>query len=979
MADLTDNNQPEAGDDSVVLQPETFNLMGEQPVVAADPMAVAEPMAVADPMAAEQPMAVAEPMAAPAAPTESYDLKVADLDINDSEMQKPHTGFSKRMWLIIAGVVGLLAVIVFLAFSFFTDTGLFKGVVTNINSNSPTYVKMTFANGKETMRIDEGTQDLSINFALHQFTANMQVLVSFIVTNNTCETAYDEALIIGPRVTRPDIDECKNMPVRLDKTISIDANGDFTSNDPIIFPIGNAVPGDYFLVAQIDASNLANQTLNKLQVLPGTLPKEAIVVAPTDPTINRPITDKLKSGKEPICSAEKISEYQQVVNLIDAITTQKNNTSGIGHTFLADINQQIDTVYNEATAKEFQLTNDNYNDSQFLGQLLISLNNQQITLGAENQECAAAYGAIVVVDTAPQQDLQALIQTPSNPTPDTDTSIAQIFERRNPIVGNTVKANILFDPVTKVQNLNYFDESKKLLIKTIRFTIVAAPPAEVQTPVLTIDKTVLSETTANGGTMEVLTVTVANDRFRSESSPQDSFFTFTIDDVETVIPFTFELSDANHLAFTFKPENHEAADNVNKIKIHAKTAAFGQYTDTADIISPEFAFNFTDPPDSQNEGFSADQVTNDISLDLARDTFDNTHTDEISVIYDIDMGYPDAAKAKVDLCLFANSDNTETFFRDGPTATTFCLERAKEITFTDTVHHDASLKLNGHIDNDTTKNKLVNGDYTLALRVHDVVDAADSSVSSQSFPATDSFTVNFTDAQVPQPTITLDVNPATITTTDDPSVATYEFDVKNPAATRATVDLFLYKDNAAQSLLYVQTDKVLELTEGRYTIIGDNTNTDSMRYLYGTDDNTRLGDKLVNGTYKLRLVVKKVDNVAITPVLFDDASVAIDFDSTPPENTVPTPPENTVPQDPITVVEPPVITIPTTTVVQNEQVVTTTTTPAPRETRPSGPDAQANLIGAPTVQGETGPGMLLYPFMAGGSYLLARRRRRKQR
>ncbi|PJC38025.1 hypothetical protein CO045_02465, partial [Candidatus Peregrinibacteria bacterium CG_4_9_14_0_2_um_filter_41_14] len=89
MADLTDNNQPEAGDDSVVLQPETFNLMGEQPVVAADPMAVAEPMAVADPMAAEQPMAVAEPMAAPAAPTESYDLKVADLDINDSEMQKP--------------------------------------------------------------------------------------------------------------------------------------------------------------------------------------------------------------------------------------------------------------------------------------------------------------------------------------------------------------------------------------------------------------------------------------------------------------------------------------------------------------------------------------------------------------------------------------------------------------------------------------------------------------------------------------------------------------------------------------------------------------------------------------------------------------------------------------------------------------------------------------------------------------------------
>ncbi|PIQ79724.1 hypothetical protein COV81_01100, partial [Candidatus Peregrinibacteria bacterium CG11_big_fil_rev_8_21_14_0_20_41_10] len=179
---------------------------------------------------------------------------------------------------------------------------------------------------------------------------------------------------------------------------------------------------------------------------------------------------------------------------------------------MADINQQIDTVYNEATAKEFQLTNDNYNDSQFLGQLLISLNNQQITLGAENQECAAAYGAIVVVDTAPQQDLQALIQTPSNPTPDTDTSIAQIFERRNPIVGNTVEANILFDPVTKVQNLNYFDESKKLLIKTIRFTIVAAPPAEVQTPVLTIDKTVLSETTANGGTMEVLTVTVANDR-----------------------------------------------------------------------------------------------------------------------------------------------------------------------------------------------------------------------------------------------------------------------------------------------------------------------------------------------------------------------------------------------------------------------------------------------------------------------------------
>ncbi|PIQ79723.1 hypothetical protein COV81_01095, partial [Candidatus Peregrinibacteria bacterium CG11_big_fil_rev_8_21_14_0_20_41_10] len=240
MADLTDNNQPEAGDDSVVLQPETFNLMGEQPVVAADPMAVAEPMAVADPMAAEQPMAVAEPMAAPAAPTESYDLKVADLDINDSEMQKPHTGFSKRMWLIIAGVVGLLAVIIFLAFSFFKDTGLFKGAFTITNQNLPTYVKMTFANGTETMRIDEGTQDLSINFALHKFTANTQVPVSFIVTNNICETAYDEALVKRPNATRPEIDECKSMPIRLDKTISIDANGDFTSNDPIIFPIGNA-------------------------------------------------------------------------------------------------------------------------------------------------------------------------------------------------------------------------------------------------------------------------------------------------------------------------------------------------------------------------------------------------------------------------------------------------------------------------------------------------------------------------------------------------------------------------------------------------------------------------------------------------------------------------------------------------------------------------------------------------------------------
>lgn len=526
-----------------------------------------------------------------------------------------------------------------------------------------------------------------------------------------------------------------------------------------------------------------------------------------------------------------------------------------------------------------------------------------------------------------------------------------------------------------------------------RFVVAEAPQTPEETVTLVAEPGVLQELVDySAGDLEPLTLLLTGGTFTDNYNFSASDFTFTSEDGGRIVPMsdiTVTRNSDTEIVLDIKAIQHEP-DNSNIVRVRLKAEAFsGDVSiDSEDPVKLVFYDKGRIAP-----GPADVDPTATVEIDRNRLTDDPTEPQNngpITANYQMTLPFENLINAKVSLCIYENDAAAIVpllCLQDDENVNLLEINELQQFTYI--AEDDNTLTLVERQITLADFTGLPDDTYKVGLSVQDVVYGNNESFAGPVIAAIEpTFVVERIpdplpdDPDEPQepaeqdPAIELLVTPRSINV-EAPGQSIYDFQVTNTAAQTALIDLFLYEDNIEEPLVYIQSNKTLELDNGSYSTSDPNNvsaNSVSQRRVYGTNTNTVTGIALIAGDYNVALVVKQVDGITLAEPLSDTAAVAIAdivvVGDPPVDNT------------PIIVTSPPIVTAPTTPIItpqEQDQIATLPSSSGDRIVSPSRPDAQAMLSASPGVAGNTGPGLLIYPFMAGGSYLLARRRKKKVR
>lgn len=551
------------------------------------------------------------------------------------------------------------------------------------------------------------------------------------------------------------------------------------------------------------------------------------------------------------------------------------------------------------------------------------------------------------------------------------------------------------EPLT--QELKFYDEGLHVTASDT-FLIKGETPA-TETVKLNASPITLNEkpdSDFSTGNLEPLTLTLEGASFTEDynfliGNPLDTDFLFTNIETQRLVPLTpLAVTRVNdqQIKVDLKAANHDVINN-QKVFVRLRPAASTENT----IIQAEetITLNFGEPKGSEPD-INNSSLTVEIDRErLTNDPDEPQNNGPITTNYQLNLIFPEISSATVSLCVFENDDNA--------VVPKFCLQDEENVNFanlpadspyTYIAAEDDSLPLLERQINLSDFAQLPDGDYKVGLVAQDIVYGDNQTyagpLTAENEPVfkVERLAVSFDEPDEPQnpveqdPAIELVVSPRSINV-NSPGQAIYDFRVSKPNAQEALIDLFLFEDDIEDPIVFIQSNKTVDLdnTASYSTSDPDNisTNSVSQRRIFGTTTNTSTGNTLTPGDYNVALVVKRVDSQDLETPLVDTAEVQISaVVAVTPQQPEDNEPVTTTPQTPVVTAP----TSPTITPGEREQIAQLPSADDSQPTTPSQPDAQASIVSAPGVAGNTGPGMLIYPFFAGGSYLLARRRRKQK-